>query len=485
MDLPYPHLVSIESPPVIISSSITGLFISISLSKAEIPHVLIGGNAPGGQARLGESVNQTASIDFWKFLGPKYSQFCTTKSHISLMISDLFSMIYLGNPKRKLENIPRLVNSSFFNLATTSLIHVDRVLFDEQVYQDAIGSKFCHLIQSKIELINYSESTDRVNSILLENGEMFSNPRMVFDATGVVSLVAKSANLKKKVLSEVEKVVWTHLNVNSNEIPEDTWWKYGTNLLRLEQATDGLQGISWLIPLKERLSVGVSLANTNENPDEMPKEQVMDLLLRAYDKRGIQISKLYRHELEIRATPHQYYLLERACGANWMLAGNTFISIWYPSSSGLATSMYAALMAPGFVKKEEEIGKNYEDALLPLVDFHWHIDQMIKGGVGSPAALYKFWSIWVSFLPGKLSKHLYWYQYKQLHIKLLKLFSKLINIHYFVQLSLFGFAITAVSKRGAHGTPQKIWPLYFHSKKFLLNNYIKGFAQFLKSKITP
>ncbi|MCB0160353.1 MAG: hypothetical protein KDD83_19600, partial [Caldilineaceae bacterium] len=52
--------------PTIIGSGLTGLLISLALSKAQISHRVIGGPPPTGSPRLGESLNLEATIFFLK-----------------------------------------------------------------------------------------------------------------------------------------------------------------------------------------------------------------------------------------------------------------------------------------------------------------------------------------------------------------------------------------------------------------------------------
>jgi cation diffusion facilitator CzcD-associated flavoprotein CzcO len=66
-------MTSSERMPVIVGSGLTGMAISRTLSRASVPHVLVGG-PPGDTPRLGESLNMEGTFGLQE-LFPEFSRF--------------------------------------------------------------------------------------------------------------------------------------------------------------------------------------------------------------------------------------------------------------------------------------------------------------------------------------------------------------------------------------------------------------------------
>ena len=86
--------------PVILGSSLTGLLISLSLSRQGVAHTLVGGGPPNDQPRLGESLNECASPGLWCDFADEFRDCFHTKSHISLFNGGLASMVYIADPSK-------------------------------------------------------------------------------------------------------------------------------------------------------------------------------------------------------------------------------------------------------------------------------------------------------------------------------------------------------------------------------------------------
>src|SRR3954469_472848 len=85
--------------PIIIGSGLTGTAISCMLSRASVPHVLIGG-PPNALPRLGESLNLEGSLDVLR-LFPRHSAFLFPKKVVVGYVDDyVFSCDFEINKTR-------------------------------------------------------------------------------------------------------------------------------------------------------------------------------------------------------------------------------------------------------------------------------------------------------------------------------------------------------------------------------------------------
>ncbi|MCB0212607.1 MAG: hypothetical protein KDJ52_24905, partial [Anaerolineae bacterium] len=265
-------MAELDNQPVIIASSLTGLLISYSLSKARIPHILIGGAEPDDKPKLGESMNERASLECWRFLDPEFRQYFHTKSHVSFLNGKIVSMQYLANPNRDISKISPRKAKAPSPAIFKGLLHLDRIGFDQALYRKVKASEYCTFIHNPRANVIYDQGSDKITAICLEDGPRLETPAYVFDATGPFGLVARAAGVGKKAISRRERVVWTHHWSDSGVRPDRAWWFYGTNILRLIPDIDGIDGVAWLIPLGQTMSLGLSVDAATYPADKISKE---------------------------------------------------------------------------------------------------------------------------------------------------------------------------------------------------------------------
>lgn len=479
-------MTSLDDKPVLISSSMTSLLVSHSLSKARIPHVMIGGPEPNDLPRLGESINENSSIDFWNLLGPEFKKHFFTKSHISLMSGDLSSMIQIANPARSIDRISCNGKRIHFGKAVGTLIHAERIGLDRELYHKVRASPHCTFIEDMAD-VEYDEASDSIVRLTLRGGTVIDRPRYVFDGTGPRSLVARAARVGKTEISDLERVVWTHYrNENGAQLPK-VWWRYGTNLLRLEQEVDGLEGISWLIPLGKILSVGISVAAETHDPEALDKAEVMRRLDAAWARRGLDYRSVFPATRPVMDLQHKYFIRDRGYGRNWLLCGGAFMGIWFPSSAGLWTSLVAARLAPRLLAEPETQGRIYENTLRPLLDFHELLNGMIKlPPFEATHQMYDFWSRWLAPIPGRMANHLRILNddldSKERLYRLPEAMSRTFSRHSMANLAVWGFWVTRARKM-ERGKLVEAFPNYFDRWKFARRNFLQGWPRFLGSKV--
>ncbi|MCB0212604.1 MAG: hypothetical protein KDJ52_24890, partial [Anaerolineae bacterium] len=368
----------LDNKPVVIASSLTGLLISYSLSQARIPHILIGGDAPADIPRLGESINEAASIDFRRFLGLEFGQYFYKKNHICLMNGSILSMSYSGNPGQGVSTVLPDRKKAAFSMVPNGLIHLDRSKFDKALYHKVKASPYCMFIHNTKANVVYDPTSDTVMAIALDDEHRLEQPRYVFDATGPLGLVARAAGVSKKAVSDRERLAWTHYWTEPGRPLPKVWWLYGTNVLRLDADRDGIEGIAWLIPLGNTISIGLSVNAATYPIDQISKEALIRKLDEAFARRGIAYRQFFTKTKPIIELSHEYFIRDRAYGNNWLLAGSGYIQIWFPTATGVASSMLAAVLAPRFLQDPTGTGRYYEETQKPLLAMHNYMHQVIK-----------------------------------------------------------------------------------------------------------
>jgi hypothetical protein len=181
---------------------------------------------------------------------------------------------------------------------------------------------------------------------------------------------------------------------------------------------------------------------------------------------------------EICELTHRYYIRERAYGPNWLLVGGSYVSVWFPSSAGLWTTVAACRLLPHIFDQPEELGMRYEKTLKPLLEFHKHLEGMIQGETfKSHKQAMKFWSRWVADVPTRLGMYLDLPEPKRAKVPsrygFMRLYGKMMRKFPTLQLALWGSFITRTShhtdlSRHSSSFNGYFWPFAFRTRNYLL-----------------
>lgn len=394
--------------PVVIGSTLTGLLISHALSRHGVDHVVLGGPEPAATPRLGESMNEISSIELWTSMPAELRQTFYPKCHISLLHGDVVSMVYARHATEGVIEPDRTV----MPMATTHLgrflhgakiIHVDRARFDPALYRLVRGQQRCRFVEARGTPV-VDRASDRVVRIDVEGLPAIALPRYVFDATSGRGLIAEAAGVDKQFISDPQRVVWTHLKRRPDAQGKTYWWCHGSNIVRHDRQRDGFDGVTWLIPIGDVLSVGVSVPATSEVE---PAEALLESCLSACANRGLAWSDLYTSTGPLSDVSNRYFCRSRAFGANWALGGGAFIQLWFPSSAGVGTAATAAHLAPRLVREPLVAGPIYENALRDLMRTHELLASMVRCEPFVEASqAYKFWLRSLREVPPRIINHL-------------------------------------------------------------------------------
>ncbi len=465
-------------PPVIIGSSLSGLLVSQSLSRAGIDHVLVGSDEPPPPIpRLGESLIDTSSPELWRLYGRELPECFHYKSHISYFNSNFASMVHLASPTRSKERVNKfapLTGKPHYPWFGEGLFHLDRIAFDAAIYDKVRADKHCRFIVGRVARLEVE--ADAVTRLHLDDGQQIE-PHYVFDACGYQSPVAKAAEVGLTPTSAPQRVIFTHYRRDSLDDLPDEWWRHGTNLMRLDREFDGIDGMSWLIPLGKTLSVGYSIDAKGEHGSD-DQRALMGLLESAWRRRGLDFRPLFPEEQPIQELRHSYFVRDRACGKNWLLVGPSFITIWFPSSTGLWTVNAAASMAPRLLEKPE-LGKFYEQAMRQLLPFHRLLDGVARGPLWKSSwHAYRFFSTGGAYIWGRLAYYLRIndddYGWFRPSAWLLAALSALGGLFWPFMMIFFVLALARVRLAPDRKRQATHFPLYFSSVSFRLWNVVRA-----------
>jgi len=365
--------------PVIIGGGIAGMLISHQLSQDKIQHILIGKPEISDMPKLGESMTEVVSIEFARrfkhlahYFHPKeFTPFfmgdlvAGLRFHFFASLSELFMS----------EDIPQ------------HFIHIDRLGFDQALYQEVVAAPECTWIEAFVEHIEYSEESDTVSLLQLSDGQVI-RPSYVWDCTNHVRLLGRKIGLPYTDLDPRREVIFTHYHqkaghslCDAKELP----WIHATSLLSADEEFDRLKGVSWLIPLGSYVSVGISMLS--EDIGDRSPEEIIALLTKAYERRGLAYSKHFTCRKEIVSLPSQHFMYERFTGKNWSLVGGSGASTWFTSGSNMSIAAFMASIASKIIQSPETYHDYYSAHVRGFAKTQTIYDSFMESNIGAVDAL--------------------------------------------------------------------------------------------------
>jgi hypothetical protein len=235
--------------------------------------------------------------------------------------------------------------------------------------------------------------------------------------------------------------------------------------------------MAWMIPLGATLSVGLSVDQAAERADD-DADALMVRCDEAFRRRGIDYRIAYPDQAPTQELRHSYFVRDRGHGKNWLLCSSSFISIWFPSSTGLWTACAAAGMAPDLIERPE-LGAFYERSMRQLTRFHKLLDYVAHGPVWkSTLQVYRFFGTGGSYIWGRVANYLRikdrdygWFRPSAWGLELLGTIGRLVPAFMCV---FFVFALVRSRldvDRSRQGRP---FALYFRSISFRVWNVMRS-----------
>jgi len=252
----------------------------------------------------------------------------------------------------------------------SGFLHLERIGLDRALYDAAVLSEHCTAVDSQVLTVDYDPGSDRIKSVRLSDGQILE-PEYAFDATNQGRLIGQAASVECRMISDLHRVVYAHYHADREPNAVQEAWEHATYVVRLYEKADGLDAMAWCIPLGPYVSIGVSC-----NPERctLPDEEVLELVERAYERRGLQVTQQFHRRAAVASLRHKYFAHRRAYGANWMLSGPAYCQVWWLSGSGIGTALASARVAADAIKAPLRVGQAYEDYLKELLGIHETFD---------------------------------------------------------------------------------------------------------------
>lgn len=385
-----------QNLPVIIGGGIGGMLISRALSKKNIRHVLIGSAQLGDTPKLGESMTEACTIEFTQdFKG--YEKYLFAKETTPFFMGDIVAGL-------RFDFFGTMASLFLEHDIPKTFIHVDRIGFDQALYEEVSRSQDCYWIDELVEDVEYQAETDRIENIRLKNGQTIK-PSYAWDCTNHIRLLGRKLHIPYKDFDAPRQVIFTHYyEKDCKDLchRKDLPWMHATTLLRAHEKFDQLNGVSWFIPLGTYVSVGISVAP--EDIRERNPEEIITALTKAYQSRGLDYTKYFQRRKEIVSVPSQHFMYERFYGGNWAMVGGCAASTWFTSGSQISMLACMASMADKIIEQPKVYGEHYSRHVRGFARTQTVYDTLLTSDIG-PLDAMKFLSGIVEQARGRISSY--------------------------------------------------------------------------------
>jgi acyl carrier protein len=387
-----------DNVPVLIGGGISAMLISHRLSEQNIDHLVIGPPQLGDSPKLGESMTEAVTIEFTRKF-KQHAKYFHPKNTTPFYMGDIVAGL-------RFDFFGSLVKLFSDDEVPQTFIHVDRIGFDEALYHEVIQNKECHWIDDLVSDIEYSRTEDKITKIVLKSGRAIT-PTFAWDCTNHVRLLGRKLNISYVEMDPQRQVIFTHYlskeSLSKERLPKascvqdgvtpcqenDLPWMHATSLLRADKKVDQLEGVSWLIPLGDYVSVGISM-DPKDIGDRNP-EEIITALTKAYQRRGLDYSKHFPRRKEIVSVPSQHFMYDRYVGTNWALVGGSAANAWFPSGSNISQVVCMACMADKIIGSPKIYGEHYTRHVKGFARTHEIYNTLLKSNLG-PLDAIKFLS---------------------------------------------------------------------------------------------
>ena len=382
--------------PVIIGAGITGMAISARLSQAKIHHVVVGTPPPNCAPKLGESMEMLSSVLLDEMFPDLHEHFVSKRgiffyTHKAVMGANL-NLARLLHPRVDIVSIGGV---SAFLLALVGYrrprlgaIHVDRIGFDAALERKMRQSQYCQLLETRVAQVGYDAAGDRITRLQLEDGRELET-RYVFDASNQARVIPKALALPCRPLADgSQRVTFAHYRATGDSrtpaaMEAHKSWILSSNVVRLFDPVDGVHGVGWCIPIGDYVSMGISRPADRALSDD----DALALLERSMAARGLRFRDVYPERAGTASIEMRFFVHDRVCGKNWILAGQTGCQGWFSTLTGIESSLFCASIADKLVESPEHASRIYSQYIDAVVETHKGFTTFHASTVDTPLAL--------------------------------------------------------------------------------------------------
>lgn len=382
--------------PVIIGAGITGMAISARLTQAKIHHVVVGTPPPNHAPKLGESMEMLSSVILDEMFPDLHEHFVAKRgiffySYKAVMGANL-NLARSLHPRVDIVSIGGvsafLLGLVGYRRPRLGAIHVDRIGFDAALERKMRASEYCRVVETQVAEVVYDAGADRIARLRLEDGRELPT-RYVFDASNQARVIPKALGLECRPLSAgSQRVTYAHYRATSESrtpaaIEAHKNWILSSNVVRLFDPVDGVHGVGWCIPIGDYVSMGISRPADRDLSDE----DALALLERAMAERGIRYRSVYPELAGAQSIETRFFVHERVCGDNWILAGQTGCQGWFSTLTGVESSLFCASIADKLIESPERASRIYRQYIDAVVETHKGFTTFHASTVDTPLAV--------------------------------------------------------------------------------------------------
>ena len=361
--------------PLVIGADLTGLLISIALSRAQIAHVLIG-DAPGDRLpRPGQILTPTSTTIFAKHF-PTLAGLAHPKRSRLVCFGDYRAAMDFENPWM-------FTVRPFLEMAAGAPFrypwNLDRVAADAALFAMASSDPFCTHLPAQSVTVEFDVATDRVNAVQLADGSRLRTSH-VFDASGHARTLARQLRLAPRPLGAPQLVVQGLYAVENEAclraLADVPWYRDTATVIRVFRASHGFDGMAVCVPLGDRVMIQAQRPSEETGPSPAA---MLAGVVPAMQEYGVDFSRCFVKQVGMGADVQEQYVHGRGHGANWVLTGSAYINTLVTSASSTDTSMAAYDVAVPFVANPPDAGRRYQGYLDYFLTMHevwqWGIHQ--------------------------------------------------------------------------------------------------------------
>ncbi|HEX6835285.1 MAG TPA: hypothetical protein VF334_01875, partial [Polyangia bacterium] len=142
-------------------------------------------------------------------------------------------------------------------------------------------------------------------------------------------------------------------------------------------------GVGWCIPIGDYVSMGISRPADRDLSDEA----ALALLERSMAERGLRYREVYPELAGTQTIETRFFVHDRVCGKNWILAGQTGCQGWFSTLTGIESSLFCASIADKLVESPERASKIYRQYIDAVVETHKGFTTFHASTVETPLAV--------------------------------------------------------------------------------------------------
>lgn len=361
--------------PVIVGTQVTGLLVSIALSRAQIAHVLIGAEPGDHLPRTGQILTPVGTPTFAEHF-PELAHLAYRKKERVVHVGDYFMQLDFSNPT--IAPFLAMVRT-FGGPQFTYPWNLDRVAADKALFEKAIHTPFCRHVESIATAVEVDQAQDRLRSVSLADGTQILTSHL-FDAMGHERFLARKLNLPCKSLGEPQSIVHAiyapeaqaaHNETALSAVPTADWYQHRASVVRLYAGKDGMDGSAVCIPLGDHVSIH---ANYAAGSSELSQEELLNTVQRALKRYDIDYQAFFPVCTQVGTEIQEQYVHDRAYGSNWLLTGSAYCNTLVTIAANTDTYFAAFYTGPHFLRAPQTVGAIYQKYLdhFLIMQEVWH-----------------------------------------------------------------------------------------------------------------